>query len=179
MKTVIMTVLLCVVILTSVTGYAQPAKENEYGIFGVTIKKTDKILTKKVVRAASDAAEAFGIQKRHTISVVPGDHLVSIFNPKLLTETERKEYVKNRDMVCRDQGGKYIACPSRVQPSYILVKGVFDNGCIATPTWSLPTWSDPARKHPVKPKPDGVTNMHCSKSEEEFQRILHVVVGLD
>lgn len=146
-------------------------RPNEFGIFGVTIDRPNDILTKPVVSAASSTASAFGLQKHHRISAVPGTWLAAIFDESQLSQSELQEYQQRKNTLCTNTAGKHVACATEIQAAYVIVTGVFGGGCIGAPSWSLPFVKN------SKPKAVGVTDFRCAKTDAAFRRLLATYVG--
>lgn len=135
---------------------ADSSKKSEI-IFGVVVRGSDAVLTKKVVQAASSAAVAYGITMEHQIEAISGHDLSRQFDTKAFTEAEKLAFA--------------IGYRANTEPMYIVVKGAFGGGCIGIPTWSLPLALKGHKSVPVS-----VTNVRCSKSDEGFARLMKVAV---
>lgn len=143
-----------VLVIAILAAVGAAIAKDKIDVFGVSIKGGSPLLTKHLVQAASDAASAFGIQKRHTIEVIDGMLLEQKFDERALLPHEREVWER--------------ASLPPTQKYYVLVTGVFGGGCVAVPTWSFPS------KQNAKRSPVGVTRMRCAMSEVGYARLIKV-----
>lgn len=142
--------------MLGVIAVSNVCADASFGIFGVTVKSSNPVFSKALIQHTVDAATAFGIQRNLTIEAIDGVELSThMFDEKALTPVEREVWLQS-------------TLPP-IQPIYIMVTGVFGGGCLAIPTWSLPL-----AKKGDKPKPTGVTDMRCAKTEDGFVRLKKV-----
>jgi hypothetical protein len=160
------------VALIGASAFAQNTIENDFGIFGVKVNGTHKVLTRKLVEAASSEAANFGVPLQHTVSVLPMRFLNVILDEKQMTADELKKHEANKSNTCVGDEGRVMSCTPGGPENAVIVTGVFGGGCIAKPVYPAPALNK--KEKPGGESAIGITDLRCGKTEAEFRRLLRV-----